>query len=126
MLMSASHKDAAIEFLTLAASANVREAYARHAAPGFRHHNPYFRGDAASLMQGMEENAAKNPGKALEVKMALQEGERVALYSHVRHNPDEPGFALVHIFRFDGERIAELWDIAQAVPESSVNENGMF
>jgi hypothetical protein len=31
--------------------------------PDFRHHNPYFRGDAESLMAAMEENARKNPDK---------------------------------------------------------------
>jgi predicted SnoaL-like aldol condensation-catalyzing enzyme len=32
----------------------------------------------------------------------------------------------VHIFRFDGDRIAEPWDIGQPVPAESVNTNGMF
>ena len=124
--MSKSHKDVAVEFLGMVATGQVREAYDRHVAPGFRHHNPWFRGDARSLMEGMAENAEKNPGKQLQVKMALQEGERVAILSHVRHDPDERGFALVHIFRFEGERIAELWDLAQEVPEQPVNELGMF
>ena len=124
--MSKSHKDVAVEFLTLVCNGQVREAYARHVAPGFRHHNPWFRGDAAALMQGMVENAEKNPDKTLQVKQALQEGERVAVFSHVRHNPGELGYALVHIFRFEGEHIAELWDIAQAVPEQPANENPMF
>jgi predicted SnoaL-like aldol condensation-catalyzing enzyme len=34
--------------------------------------------------------------------------------------------ALVHIFRFEGNLIAELWDIGQAAPENSPNEYGMF
>ena len=124
--MSKSNEQVAREFLQLAATGSVREAYERHVAPGFRHHNPWFRGDAEALMQGMQENADKNPGKALEVKMALQEGDRVMLMSHVRHDASERGFALVHVFRFEDGRIAELWDIAQAIPDSSVNENGMF
>jgi predicted SnoaL-like aldol condensation-catalyzing enzyme len=41
-------------------------------------------------------------------------------------NPEDRGFALVHIFRFAGDRIIEMWDIAQAVPEISPNKNGMF
>ena len=38
----------------------------------------------------------------------------------------ERGFAVVHIFRFDGDRIVELWDLAQEVPDHSPNANGMF
>ena len=60
-MSSRSLKDAAVEFLTLAASAKVSEAYERHVGAGFRHHNPNFRGDAASLMQAMQENATRNP-----------------------------------------------------------------
>jgi predicted SnoaL-like aldol condensation-catalyzing enzyme len=123
---SQSLKDAAVEFLTLAATGRVREAYARHAGSEFRHHNPYFRGDAESLMVAMEENAAQNPDKVLEVQMALEDGDRVAVFSRVRQRPDDRGGAVVHIFRFEGNRISELWDVGQAVPEESVNENGMF
>ena len=121
-----SRKEAAIEFLTLVASGKVREAYQRHISPEFRHHNPYFRGDASSLMEAMEQNAAENPGKALEVQQALEEGEKVAVFSRVRQKPGDLGAAVVHIFRFDGDRVVELWDIGQALPEGSVNENGMF
>jgi len=122
-----SHKEAATEFMRLVASKDgVREAYRRYAAPNFRHHNPYFKGDAESLMAAMEENAAKNPEKKLEVLRAIQEGDLVAVHCRVRMKPGEPGYALAHIFRFQGDRVVELWDIGQAVPENSPNENGMF
>lgn len=119
-------KDAAIEFLTLVASGRVSEAYERHVGAGFRHHNPYFRGDAASLKEAMQTNAAKNPNKVLEVQRALQDGDEVAVFSRVRQHPDDRGGAVVHIFRFEENHIAELWDIGQAVPDNSINENGMF
>lgn len=121
-----SRKEAAIEFLTLVASGDVREAYQQYVGKGFRHHNPYFRGDAASLMEAMEQNAAKNPNKEFEVQRALQDGDHVAVLSRVRQTPGDRGGAVVHIFRFEGDRIAEFWDIGQAVPENNVNENGMF
>ena len=124
--MANSHKDAAVDFLGLAASGKVREAYEKYVGAGFRHHNPLFRGDAASLMEGMEQNAAKNPNKLLEIQSAIQEGDRVAVFSRVRQHPQDRGGAVVHIFRFDKDRIVELWDVGQAVPEQSVNENGMF
>jgi predicted SnoaL-like aldol condensation-catalyzing enzyme len=124
--MSTDHTEAATTFLQLVTANRIREAYERFVAPTFRHHNPWFRGDAASLMAGMEENAAKSPGKVCEVKQAIQQGDRVAVHSHVRMKPGETGIAVVHIFRFEGDRIAELWDVAMAIPEDSKNENGMF
>src|SRR5262245_39866869 len=124
--MATSHKKAAVEFLTLAASGKIREAYEKHVGGEFRHHNPHFRGDAASLRKAMEENAAKNPDKLFEIQSAIEEGDRVAVFSRVRQNPKDRGAAVVHIFRFDKDRIVELWDVGQPVPEQSVNENGMF
>jgi predicted SnoaL-like aldol condensation-catalyzing enzyme len=119
-------KDAAVSFLHLAASGRVREAYAKHVGTGFRHHNPFFEDGAQALMTGMEENARQNPDKRLDVLRALEDGDLVAVHAHVRHTPDDRGAALVHLFRFEGDRIAELWDIGQPVPAESVNVNGMF
>jgi predicted SnoaL-like aldol condensation-catalyzing enzyme len=119
-------KDAALSFLRLVASGKVRDAYREHVGAGFRHHNPFFRGDAESLMAAMEENAASNPNKVLEVQRALEDGDFVAVHSRVRQKPDAPGAAVVHIFRFQGDRIVELWDVGQPVPENAANENGMF
>ncbi|RAP75908.1 ester cyclase [Paenibacillus montanisoli] len=121
-----SLKEKAVNFLQLVASGNVREAYESYVGPGFRHHNPYFPGDASSLMVAMEENAAKFPNKALEVKRCLEEGDSVMTYSNVKHEPGVLGAAVVHIFRFEEGRIVELWDTGQAIPEDSPNENGMF
>ena len=50
----------------------------------------------------------------------------VAIHSHVRHNSDERGYALVHLFRFDDSKIIELWDIAMEIPAASPNKAGMF
>ncbi|MCC2685622.1 MAG: hypothetical protein K0R75_2521 [Paenibacillaceae bacterium] len=119
-------KDKAVSFLLLVASGGVREAYRNHVGPGFRHHNAYFRGDAESLMLAMEENAEKNPNKTLEVKRVLGEGDFVMVHSHVKQNPEDLGGAVVHIFRFHEGSIVELWDVGQAIPENSPNENGMF
>ena len=121
-----SRKDIATTFLRMASSGEVREAFERHVSPQFRHHNPYFRGDAKTLAKGMEENAKQNPDKALDVEHALEDGDLVAVHSRVRLKPAAQEMALVHIFRFVGDRIVELWDIGQPVPADSPNENGMF
>lgn len=112
--------------MQLVASGEVREAYDRYTGPGFRHHNPFFPGDADSLMLAMEENATKNPHKVLEVKRVIGEDDTVAVHSHVKQNPDDLGGSVVHIFRFHNSLIVELWDVGQPIPENSPNENGVF
>jgi predicted SnoaL-like aldol condensation-catalyzing enzyme len=114
------------EFLQMAATGRAREAFDRFVAPEFRHHNAWFAGDGASLMKAMDENAAQHPDKELTIHLLIEDGDQVATYSHVRHTRDGNGAAVVHIFRFDGEKIVELWDVGQEVPADSPNRNGMF
>jgi predicted SnoaL-like aldol condensation-catalyzing enzyme len=121
-----SHKDTAVSFLRLVGSGKVRDAYDRYVAASFRHHNGFFRGDRESLMKAMEENAEKNPEKVLEVKRTLEDGNYVAVHSHIRQHAQDRGGAAVHIFRFENDRIAELWDVGQEIPQDSPNEHGMF
>ena len=121
-----SHKAAAVDFLHLASSGKVQEAYRLYVGANFRHHNPYFRGDAATLIAAMEENAAVNPNKAIEIHHTLEEGEWVAVHARVRLKPGDLGVATIHLFRFEGDRIVELWDVGQPVLEDSPNLYGMF
>lgn len=121
-----SQKEIATDFLTLAAAGRAAEAFARYAGKGFRHHNGYFPGDANSLMTAMDANAQQFPSKTLQVKIAVEEGDKVATLSRVVHTPGELGAAVVHIFRFAEGKIAELWDVGQAIPEDSPNQYGMF
>jgi len=122
----ASRRDIAVDFLKLAASGKAHQAFERYVSPGFVHHNAWFPGDGPSLMKAMDENAAQNPDKELKVHRVVEDGDQVATFSHVKHNKGEPGAAVVHFFRFEGDQIAELWDVGQEVPADSPNEHGMF
>lgn len=119
-------KYAALDFLKLSAAGNVDEAFERHVASNFRHHNPGVRGDAAALKEAMQASATQYPDKRVDVQRSLQDGNEVVVFSRVRQRPDDGGVAVVHLFRFEKGMIVELWDVGQAVPEDSVNENGMF
>ena len=120
------NRESAINFLKLASSGKVREAYSKYVGDGFKHHNPYFEGSAEALERGMQENADQNPEKSFEVKQAIAEGEFVAVHGHVHHKRGDRGAAVIHIFKFENGRIIELWDVGQEVPEDSPNQYGMF
>ena len=125
MSTSSSLKEVAINFLQLSASGNVEEAYDL-VAPNFRHHNPYFASEAASLKAGMQENAHKNPNKLFQVQRAIAEDSFVAVHSRIQMQSTALAIAVVHIFRFEHGKIVELWDIGQPQPEQMTNEIGMF
>jgi predicted SnoaL-like aldol condensation-catalyzing enzyme len=123
---TSDYKQTVSDFLMLASKGKAKEAFNRYVGKNFKHHNIYFKGDAESLMTAMEDNAKKNPDKILDIKRIIHEGDVVATHSHVRQRPADPGGAVVHIFRFENDKIAELWDLGQPVPLETVNENGMF
>jgi predicted SnoaL-like aldol condensation-catalyzing enzyme len=104
----------------------VRAAYDRYVHPQFRHHNPYFQGDRASLLNGMQASALEFPDKVFVALRALEDGDFVAVHGKVRLRPDLPEIALMHLFRFEGDLIIEEWEAAQEAPEESPNANGMF
>jgi predicted SnoaL-like aldol condensation-catalyzing enzyme len=120
-----SNKESAISFLQSAAGGRLDEAYSR-VTPEFRHHNPHFAADAESLKAGMAAAHKQFPNTKLDVQRAIAEGDSVAVHSRVQHAPDKPAIAVVHIFRFEGDQIAELWDVGMEVPKDSPNQNGAF
>lgn len=121
------HKEAATSFLKMAGSGEVQEAYDRYVAPSFIHHNQYFKGDRQSLLAAMQEASKTTPNKSIEVKHVYEDGDTVITHSLVtRQDPKAPPIAVVHIFRFDQDRVAELWDLGQPIAPDSPNVNGAF
>lgn len=117
-------KDMAVDFLQKIIRGEIRSAYETYTSSNFRHHNAYFKGDAASLRKGMEDNHEQFPDKIFTTKQVIAEGDKVAVHSLLKFTPDHAGVAVVHLFRFEGEKIVELWDVAQILPDDSPNENG--
>jgi len=123
--MGVSRKEIALAFLNNIIAGKFDEAYAL-VSPTFRHHNPYFQGDAESLRKGMEENEAQHPNKTFEPKHVLVDGDFVAVHSRLQFDLNTPEMAVLHLFRFEGNQIAELWDVGQQAPQEMRNSNGMF
>ena len=122
-----THKEAAKSFLTMAGLGRVQEAYDRYVAPSFIHHNQYFKGDRQSLLTAMEEASKTQPNRSIQINRVYEDGDTVITHSLVtRQDPTAPKIAVVHIFRFEHDRIAELWDLGQPISKDSPNENGMF
>lgn len=120
-------KEMAKSFLRMAGTGEVDAAYAKFIAPNFIHHNQYFKGDRESLRSAMVEAHKSSPNKDIEIKMALEDGDKVMTLSRVvRNEPGAEDIAVVHIFRFENDRVAELWDLGQVVSKDSPNSNGAF
>jgi predicted SnoaL-like aldol condensation-catalyzing enzyme len=120
-------KEAAIDFLQLAGTGKVKEAYSKYIASDFIHHNQYFKSDRQSLLEAMEQAHQMSPNKTIEVKHCYQDEDTIITHSCVvRGNPLDQNIAVVHIFRFSGDKVVELWDLGQMMEKNMPNERGMF
>ncbi len=121
-----ARKQAALQFLQLVVAGRIDEAYEKHVDLRGKHHNPFFPAGFPALKKAMIENHVQFPNKKLTVKNALGDGDFVAVHSRIVLRPGETGIAAVHLFRFDGDKIVEMWDIGQPVPAYSPNQDGAF
>jgi predicted SnoaL-like aldol condensation-catalyzing enzyme len=117
-------KEIAEAFLKSVGYGKVKEAFSRFVAPGFIHHNQYFKGDRLSLEKAMEEAHNESPNKSVEIRHCYQDGDIVITHSLVVKA--DADIAVVHIFKFKEDKIIELWDLGQVISPDSPNENGLF
>lgn len=95
-------------------------------APAYIQHSPLAATGAQGLKDFLDWARARSPNAEHRVKRLLVDGDYVVAHVHVIINPGERGNAVVDIFRIVDGRIAEHWDVAQEVPATSANENGVF
>jgi len=122
--MNMTLKEIALEFLSLTAYGKVNEAFEKHTSKNLIHHNQYFKGGRKDLMKAMIDAHDNSPNKLIDIKYCYEDDNKVITHSLVRKN--DMDIAVVHIFRFEGEQIAELWDLGQIIDKDSPNENGLF
>ena len=119
-------KKAAVDFLQMVVGGRIEEAYRKYIDMGGKHHNPYNPAGFPALQKGMLENHVQFPHKKITVHRAIVEENLVAVYSHVTLKPGELELSAVHTFRFQGDKVVEMWDTAQPLPADSPNQDGAF
>lgn len=124
-MTAADRKTVALDFLRHVRAGRRRDAE-QLVEPQAKHHNPFFAAGMPALFDAVEAAAAMAPHRTADVKCAVADGDYVVVHSHMRPAPGDAGASVVHIFRFNGDRISEIWDVGQAVPSENANADGMF
>lgn len=92
----------------------------------YTQHNPVAADGPEGLKGFIGFLKAKFPNNKSEIKRIFAEGDYVIVHVHAVREPGTRGNAIIDIFRLEGDKVVEHWDVIQPIPEKAMNNNGMF
>ena len=102
------------------------EAVVKYMGPYYRQHNPQAADGPEPFIGFVKSFAQTYPSLRIDLKRIIAEGDLVVTHGHLIREPGDRGMAVVDIFRLEGGKIVEHWDVVQEIPETSTNSNTMF
>ena len=121
-----ANKKVVLDFYEKAINQKNFEAAAVHFGPRYTQHNPNAADGPEGLKAFLGFLREKFPASRSEVKRVFAEGDYVILHVHAVREPGTRGAAIVDLFKLEGGKIVEHWDVVQPVPDQALNANGMF
>jgi predicted SnoaL-like aldol condensation-catalyzing enzyme len=98
----------------------------RFMADDYIQHSPMAAPGRAGLKDFLDHIRRETPLGVHDIKRAFVDGDHVTVHTHVRRWPGDLGLAVIDLYRIDGARIAEHWDVVQPVPADGPNPRPMF
>jgi len=92
-------------------------------------HNSWVADGPEGLLRFVAFRRDNYPESRSEIKMVISEGDLVVLHVHSVLVPGTPGRHIVDIFRVDGDKVVEHWDVIQDITVQvfpPLNDNGLF
>lgn len=102
----------------------VREAFERYVHADYIQHNP-------AVVDGREpaiahlERLLERRTASMDVRRILVDGDYAFVHLLGRQGPEDPGHALMNVFRMEDGLIVEHWDVAQPIPPTTASGRSM-
>jgi predicted SnoaL-like aldol condensation-catalyzing enzyme len=124
-----SPRDIVLAFYEAGLNEKDAEKAARFLGDTYIQHNPMVTDGPEAFLRFVRFRRERFQRSRNEVKMVIAEGDLVALHVHSVLVPGTPGRHIVDIFRVEGDKVVEHWDVIQDIPEllfPPINNNGLF
>ena len=89
-------------------------------------HTPWVPDGRDAVLSYFATRFKNYPDFAMEIKRTGADGDLVWIHLHAKRTPDVLGNAVINIFRMKDGKFVEHWNVGQAVPAESANDNTMF
>ena len=103
-----------------------RKAALTYFGENYIQHNPLVADGAEPFYTFFEGFFTQFPDARSTVHRVMADGDMVILHLNLQPTPDQPGSAVVDIFRVEAGKIVEHWDVVQDVPAQTANGHTMF
>jgi len=104
----------------------VKEGFDKYVGDKYIQHNPIAADGKDAAVEVLSKFMQMVPTWSYTFKHAYVDGDIAIVHSLVKAKPEERGNAVIDIFRFEKGKVVEHWDVIQAIPEKSANNNTMF
>ena len=125
----ASARDIVLAFYEAALNEKDAEKAAQFLGDTYLQHNPMITDGPEAFLRFVRFRGERFPDSHSDIKRVIAEGDLVALHIHSVLVPGTLGRAIVDIFRVEGGKVVEHWDVIQSISEQlfpPLNENGLF
>ncbi|MDW6002256.1 nuclear transport factor 2 family protein [Vibrio mangrovi] len=123
-----SNKKLVVDFYTQVLLHGRADVIDQYIGDEYIQHNPTVASGKEAFRQLIESFPPrdKNAPPSGKIVRVVAEGDLVVLHVNNYYWPGSNGGAIVDIFRVKNNKIVEHWDVIQAIPDSSKNDNTMF
>jgi predicted SnoaL-like aldol condensation-catalyzing enzyme len=121
-----ANKKTVLEFYEAGLNKKDFDAASKFIGPRYVQHNPTAPDGLEGFKAFLGFLREKFPDSHSEIKRSFADGDYVVLHVHSVREKGSRGRAIVDIFKLEGGKIVEHWDVVQEVPEKAANGNGMF
>ena len=98
----------------------------KYLGPTYTQHNPAAPDGGEAFIAFVNGYRGQFPQLSVEIKRMIAEGDLVVTHGVIKTSPEDRGTAAADIFRLDGGKIVEHWDVLQVVPTEMAHGNTMF